>query len=415
MSTKAVPHRPGWFYGLLAVYTGLHLVWGVALLLDFVTHPLAPDPLSQTVLLRWLLALGLAPVGLVVAILVVRRAPGNISGLCLLLHVVVVLGGTLRPGSPLEPYNAALNTAWSGLWLLGLFFPDGRPQPARLGGPIRLLSGLSVLSNATWTVFARTIEAERGVAVANPLWVPALGGVAPLARGLQPALLLAVALLIPVSLVVRYRASDTGGRQQLKWLLWPFVLLILPSLPLWIAALLAGGSDPFAGLGRWPVLGVALYIYVFPFVAVGSAILRHRLYDIDVVIRRTLVYSVLTAVLALAYFGSVLVLESVFRAVTGQGQNSLVVVLSTLAIAALFGPLRSRVQRVIDRRFYRRKYDAARTLAGFAAGARDETNLEQLSTRLIDVVDETMQPETVGLWLRADPPVLPSANRGLTP
>jgi hypothetical protein len=133
------------------------------------------------------------------------------------------------------------------------------------------------------------------------------------------------------------------------------------------------------------------------------AILRYRLWDIDVLIRRTLIYSVLTVVLALAYFGTVLVLESLFRGITGQGQNSLVVVLSTLAIAALFGPLRSRVQAWIDRRFYRRKYDAAWTLAGFAASARDETDLAQLSTRLVDVVEETMQPAHVDLWLRKAP------------
>jgi hypothetical protein len=129
------------------------------------------------------------------------------------------------------------------------------------------------------------------------------------------------------------------------------------------------------------------------------ALLRYRLWDIDVLIRRTLIYSVLSAILAIAYLGSVLVLESAFRALTGQGQNQLVTVVSTLAIAALFGPLRVRVQRFIDRRFYRRKYDAARTLAGFAATARDETNLEQLSTRLVGVVDETLRPASVSLWL----------------
>jgi hypothetical protein len=134
--------------------------------------------------------------------------------------------------------------------------------------------------------------------------------------------------------------------------------------------------------------------------AIGIAILRHRLFDIDVIIRRTLIYSVLTAVLGLAYLGSVLVLQGVFQALTGEGQSPLVVVLSTLAIAALFGPVRRRVQAAIDRRFYRRRYDAARTLAGFGASARDETNLDALTERLVGVVDETLRPASVSLWLR---------------
>jgi hypothetical protein len=128
------------------------------------------------------------------------------------------------------------------------------------------------------------------------------------------------------------------------------------------------------------------------------------LWDIDVIIRRTLIYSALSAVLAAAYLGTVVLLQAASRLATGQGQNSLVVVLSTLAIAALFGPVRSRVQSAIDRRFYRRKYDAARTLASFAASARDETDLDQLSTHLVRVIDQTMQPAHVGLWLRKDRP-----------
>jgi len=161
------------------------------------------------------------------------------------------------------------------------------------------------------------------------------------------------------------------------------------------------GTTLVLELGRMAVLNL---VFVVVSMAMAVAILRHRLWDIDLIIRRTLIYSTLTGLLALAYFGSVLVLESVFRALTGQGQNSLVVVLSTLAIAALFGPVRGRVQAGIDRRFFRRKYDAARTLAGFAASARDETDLARLSERLQGVVEETMQPQQVGLWLREPGP-----------
>ena len=395
VSAAADRARPDWFFRLLAVYTGLHLAWGLCLLFDFVTHPLA-----QGTVLRWVLAVGLVPIALVVSVLVLRRAPGNISGLCLLLHCVLVMSATLRADSPLGPYNAALNTAWSGLWLLGLYFPDGRPQPARIGWLVQGLSALSVISNATESFFIPAFASQAGLKTPNPLFVAALGPMEPVARGVQTGLLLAVAVLIPVALVVRYHVSNPRGRQQLKWLAWPFVLFILALLPLWVSALLAGSADPFAQLGGLATAGVALFIYVFPFVGVGTAILRHRLYDIDVIIRRTLVYAVLTGVLALAYLGSVVVLQNIFSALTGQTQSTLVTVLSTLVIAALFGTLRRRVQAVIDRRLYRRKYDAVRTLAAFGANVRDEVELGVLTERLLGVVDETLQPEQVSLWLR---------------
>jgi hypothetical protein len=134
-------------------------------------------------------------------------------------------------------------------------------------------------------------------------------------------------------------------------------------------------------------------------VGVGIAILRYRLYDIDVIINRTLVYSSLTAMLVGLYFGGVVVLQRVFVALAGQ-QSTLAVVASTLAIAALFNPLRRRVQTFVDRRFYRRKYDATRTLAAFNSRLREETDLDSLSGEVLGVVRETMQPEHASLWLR---------------
>ena len=207
------------------------------------------------------------------------------------------------------------------------------------------------------------------------------------------SLVLTLAILTHSAITMR----DVVSRAQLLWGLGGLIV----GLGLLALLLLAGTFGLVPGLSDVHFdLGGALATTIIG-LTLSIAITRYRLFEIDVLIRRTLVYSALTGILALAYFGSVLVLQSVFRALTGQGQNSLVVVLSTLAIAALFGPVRSRVQRAIDRRFYRRKYDAARTLAGFAASARDETDLARLSERLVNVVDETMQPAQVSLWLRA--------------
>jgi hypothetical protein len=184
-------------------------------------------------------------------------------------------------------------------------------------------------------------------------------------------------------------------RKQIQWFVAALGLLAAGSL--FDLALGVGGASP-GDNGYWDDFDSALGL-VLP-AAIVIAILRYRLWDIDVIIRRTLIYSVLTGLLALTYFGSVLVLEGVFRALTGQGQGALVTVLSTLALAALFVPVRARVQRAIDRRFYRRKYDAARALVSFGANARDETDLDQLSAQLTAVVEDTLQPAQVSLWLR---------------
>jgi len=202
------------------------------------------------------------------------------------------------------------------------------------------------------------------------------------------------------AVVLRYRQGSEVERQQIKWLVFGcavFAAVYGPSL--WLVW--EGNSGRDWGFDRvWNVLFTGA-LMAMP-VSIAIAILRYRLWDIDVIIRRTLVYSALSAVLALVYFGSVVVLQTILRGLTGD-EAPLVIVLSTLLIAALFVPVRRRVQGLIDRRFYRRKYDAARVLTAFGANLRDETDLGRLSARLAGVVEETMQPESVGLWLRKGP------------
>jgi len=181
-------------------------------------------------------------------------------------------------------------------------------------------------------------------------------------------------------------------RSQLKWVALGLASFIVPGIGGWLLGYIGFTSE-------WIYLLSVTGWFLFP-ICLAIAITRYHLFDIDVIIRRTLQYSVLSGLLALTYFGSVVALQRIFTALTGQGQNQLVTVLSTLAIAALFAPLRRRVQDVIDRRFYRKKYDAAKTLAAFAATVRDETDLDKLTASLIAVVQETMQPEHVSLWLK---------------
>jgi hypothetical protein len=191
------------------------------------------------------------------------------------------------------------------------------------------------------------------------------------------------------AVLARFRRSQGRERQQIKWLLAGVAVL---------AVLVASGLVlSFLGqtIGDMMVNAAVLG----PFVGIGVALLRHHLYDIDVIIRRTLLYTAVSAILAIVYLGSVILLQQLFSSVTGQ-QSAVAIVISTLLIAALFSPLRQRLQALIDRRFYRQKYDAAQTLAQFAQTARDEVELDELTTELLHVIQKTMQPKSLSIWLK---------------
>ncbi len=195
-----------------------------------------------------------------------------------------------------------------------------------------------------------------------------------------------------VAVILRFRRARGDERQQLKWFAYGTILSML----MLIAIVITIFSNVNTGFPNTTFF--YLSVVCIP-ISAAIAILKYRLYDIDVLINRTLVYGSLSALLALLYFGLIFALQSLLQGMFTQN-NGVAIVVSTLAIAALFQPLRRRIQQIIDRRFYRRKYDAARTLAAFSATLRNEVDLNQLREHLVTVVQETMQPSHVSLWLR---------------
>lgn len=207
-----------------------------------------------------------------------------------------------------------------------------------------------------------------------------------------------------LSHIYRYwRVSDAIQRQQTKWvligLLGPIFVILMWLILGQPASNVLPGIQLLGSIVATQIV-FSLLALLFP-LTIAFSILRYRLWDIDLLIRRTLVYAVLTVLLLILYFGSVVLLQQVFRALSGQ-DSPIAIVISTLAIAALFSPLRRRVQETIDWRFYRRKYDAQKALASFAATARDEVDMDTLTTTLLEVVEETIQPERASLWLTGE-------------
>jgi hypothetical protein len=193
-----------------------------------------------------------------------------------------------------------------------------------------------------------------------------------------------------LSLIIRFLRSRGDARTQMKWLVYTAVMSISIML---LLSLVLGEDSLFLG-----IFSSAIPIYLT--IAIGIAILRHRLFDIDIIIRRTLQYALLTGLLILVYFGLVITLQNIYASFSNQ-QSPIIIVISTLVIAALFNPLRMRVQDFIDRRFYRSKYDAQKALATFAATARDEVDMDNLTMETLRVVEESLQPESISIWLNS--------------
>jgi uncharacterized membrane protein YhdT len=356
-----------------------------------------------------LTAISYAPVGALIA----SRHPENPVGwlLCLYGFVIslsyfsaeyAIYALLAQPDS--LPAGEAM--AWVFSWMLPLvigfstlsylLFPTGRLPSRRWRWAVWLTVAFIVVG-VLLGAFSSGPLSDLGP-IQNPLGIVSLADI-------YSAILYTTfsVLLVAVisSVFVRLRRAGGVEHQQIKWFAYAVaanaiavvVAYVIPGLietPLWFER-----------------VGFALNNIVIPAIpiAIGIAILRYRLYDIDLLINRTLVYGSLTLMLALVYFGGVTATQAVFTALTGQEeQPQLTIVVSTLVIAALFTPLRRRIQSFIDRRFYRRKYDARKTLEAFSAQLRDETDLNALSEDLVGVVRETMQPAHVSLWLRPNTP-----------
>src|SRR5215207_77896 len=274
-----------------------------------------------------------------------------------------------------------------------LLFPNGRLPSSRW----RWLAWLVVLltvAGAVWEALSPGVIVSLGP-IRNPLGIEGLPSAYKPVQTIMFALLLVVAVS---TFVLRLRWARGIERQQIKWPAYTAVLAASGSvLTYTISEAISSWWLEWTGFVLMSVSALGMPI------SIGIAIVRYRLYEIDLLINRTLVYGSLTAILALVYFGGVTATQTLFRALTGQEeQPQLAIVVSTLVIAALFTPLRRRIQSFIDRRFYRRKYDARKTLEDFSAQLRNETDLKALSDDLVGVVKETMAPAHVSLWLRPD-------------
>jgi hypothetical protein len=348
-----------------------------------------------------------ATLGLVVATRRPRHPIGWLLMGCGLTIAMQVVAGQYAALAGAAALPGRLHGLWAStqvqsvgvglLVLLLLLFPTGRPLSPRWRPAVwSLVAGVS-LTFVTQGLKPRTLSDFPGEQ--NPFGVPALESVLGPLDVVGGVLLIGGIIGAVASLVGRLRRARGRERQQIKWFVYVALvgivaIIVLEPLLALLSDQLPGAYGSLVGtvLSPWLLAPIALAV------TVAAAIVRHRLYDIDRVINRTLVYGVLTVLLGAVYAASVFLLGRLLD--PAGGQSELAVAASTLAVAALFQPARRRVQSAVDRRFNRRKYDAARTVAAFSARLRDQVDLDTLSAELLTVVNQTMQPTTVSLWLR---------------
>jgi hypothetical protein len=402
MSSRAVSWLPWAMWTVtLALVTG-------GFILAAANHPEAP--LYE----YWIVSL-ISPTFATLGALIVSRRSKNVIGWIFLVlslagglqmfsgqyaTVALFSRGVQLPSGAFAAWLSALmqSSFVSSLIFLILLFPSGKLLSPRWR-VVAWTAGVVIVASLVFFAL-RPGPIESFPSVRNPFgiegapvleWIGVAGGV----------IVLACFALAIVSLILRFHRSRGEERQQIKWFAYAAALGFMAILFVTLFDLPAVDErvDLLVETLVWTVAPLSLPV------AAGIAILKYRLYDIDLLINRTLVYGALTAILAGLYFGGVTATQAIFRTLTGQEQQpQLAVVVSTLVIAALFNPLRRRIQGFIDRRFYRRKYDAAKTLEAFSAKLRDETDLDALTSEVVGVVRETMQPAHVSLWLRPDTP-----------
>jgi hypothetical protein len=395
--------RSSLLYQCLLVVAAASVLYYVGLLIDTLGEPARlSQPMASAsntspyygIPFRLICALVITPCTIAVGVLVSRRVRGNPLGPILVIWGAAIANIAL--GSANSIYFQVFfpivnNLGFRMAAFLAFFYPNGSVYPPRF---TRWVHGWVLLTLVIAIFVPITAPHWADKAITYPFFVPALAGLYEPVWAIFGLSLAMSFLLGALSVFLRYRQGSELEKLQIRWLMlgvFSFVLITFS----WdfMVHLLTPPFDIY-------FVFVQFVVYGFPALAIGNAILRYRLYDIDIIIRRTLIYAILTGILAAVYFGVIILTQQLFRAATGQ-TSDLAIVVSTLLIAALFTPIRRRVQDGIDRRLYRRKYDVEQTLADFQKNLRDDVDMATLQANLIHVVSDTMQPDKIALWVRS--------------